>query len=407
MKFFFLFALVVLLFACGEDSAEIPTPTDSLPVVSDFIINDIGNENSSRDIQMTFKLDDNLTSVTANKIVFAKAEKTLSAEEAKALAENQAIAFDLTNEVNLQAAEDIADSDGDLLTEGVEYKAYILFENASNNEVVASSTFSLVNQTLVSTLANARADEDITLDAAGNLYANGGSVTTNAIFKITTEGDLSTFTNTAKYPVGGAFDQTGNFYYSNFQSTDINKVDPNGQLSTFVSDGRFTGGGGLLITNDGTIYNTFFSQNRIFKITTDGIISELLTSSLLSGPIGMTYDREREIAYVANWNDGKIFRIESDNTLALVADTPANIGHISYANDHFYITGGRQNKVYQVNQAGEIVEEIGTGIEISEDGTAATASFAGTNGIEATPDGKIVYATDGGTKIRKIVMKRL
>ncbi len=93
---------------------------------------------------------------------------------------------------------------------------------------------------------------------------------------------------------------------------------------------------------------------------------------------------------MANWNNGKIYRIASDNPLALVATTPASIGHISYANCHFYITGGQQNKVYQINEAGEIVEEIGTGTKVNVYGNATTTSFAGTNGIEATPDGKDV-----------------
>lgn len=407
-KSFFLFTISVCLVACGSDElTEVPTPTDPFPIVSNFVVQDVGNDNSSSDLQIAFRLDNSLVPISSHKIVFAKAAKNLTPVEAKALTGNRSIDFEIKSRIDLNLDQGIADSDGDLLTEGLDYKAYIFFENATDNEMIASTTFSILNQTVVLTLASVGADEDISLDSEGNLYVNGGSVSKKNVFKITPKGAVTPFMTSADYPVGSTFDKDGNFYVSNFESTNIYKIDNNNQLSTYITDGRFTGGGGLLVTNDGTLYNTFFSQKKISKITPDKAVSELLSSNKLSGPIGMTYDQEKEIAYVANWNDGKIFRIESDNTLSLVADTPASIGHISYANGHFYITGGMQNKVYQINETGNLVEEIGTGANASVDGTSATASFAGTNGIEATPDGKIVYVTDGGSKIRKIIMKRL
>jgi DNA-binding beta-propeller fold protein YncE len=205
--------------------------------------------------------------------------------------------------------------------------------------------------------------------------------------------------------VGIALDTEGKIYSSNFNNTTIKKTTPVGVTSNLVTNNLLTGGGGLAFDNDGNLFNTFFSSATLYKIT-NGVVTEFTTSNLFNGPVGLTYDKVRGELYVASFNSGKILNVAVDGTVTEVADTPATIGHLAYANDHFYVTGWNEHKVYKVSLTGAIVETIGRGTNADLDGPAASAQFSQPNGIAVSPDGRYVFVSQGNGKLRKIIMAR-
>jgi hypothetical protein len=60
----------------------------------------------------------------------------------------------------------------------------------------------------------------------------------------------------------------------------INPVTSTGVTSVFVTDERLFRGGGIILDNDGALYNTFWAINTIYRITAAGV-ENYLTSDLL------------------------------------------------------------------------------------------------------------------------------
>ncbi len=128
----------------------------------------------------------------------------------------------------------------------------------------------------------------IVFDTAGNLYVDGG----NQVVKFDTQGNRTTFASggglsTAK---GMAFDSAGNMYVASFGSSSIQKVDPQGHVTSFATagsglstptflaireDGRYSsdwhkvaGGGGISIgTNGQQLVNGTAGQHDAGSLT--------------------------------------------------------------------------------------------------------------------------------------------
>ncbi len=406
IKLFFAFAITTACESNSEPETKAPTP---IPIASNFKVTDTANEGNSTDIKIAFNLTGEIGFITTSKLIISKASKTVTPSQIETFKNDQFTEFTPKNTVEIQLTKILKDTDGDLIKENLDYVVHLVLSNKDQSLLTPSvKSFQLKNETLVTTLVeNIAATEDISIDADLNLYVNGGAISnekSSNVFKVTPKGAISILTNEVSQPVGNTFDNQGNLLVTLFGTNSIYKVAPNGTQIQIVNDSRFFGGGGIIVLKDGTILNTFWAARKIFKIAKDLSISEI--NIPINGFIGFTHDKENDIPYLGNFNNGKIFKLETDNTLTEIADTPASIGHISYANKHFYVTGFEQHKIYKVGLDGTIVEEIGTGVTGSSDGLANTATFQNPNGIEATPDGKIVYTTGADLKIRKIILKR-
>lgn len=395
---------IILFQSCDKNNEPLGV---KFPTLNNIVLKDVGNANSGEDINVSFSLGANWESVTSGKLAITKDDKTLSLAEAQNLAGSKIADFTPNRLVNFDLPSEIKDSDGNLLIEDVVYNIYILLEIGDAGILSSPVSITTTNETVVRTLAQLDADEDISLDSDGNIYVNGGSKSENAIYKVTPSGEFSKFSTSLAYPVGNCFDGEGNLMVTNFQSTEIVRITPTGTSSVLVSDDRLTGGGGIVTDNNGFIYNTFVTQDKIYKISREGEVEEFLKSELLKGPIGLAFDEKTETLYIANYADGKILKLNKDNTLTEIADVDDNIAHLSLANEHFYVSGILRHKVYKLTLDGNLVETVGTGEASSKDGPISIATFNSPNGIEATPDGKVVYVTQyQGSNLRKIILKR-
>ncbi len=406
-----LFFILIITSSCSssDDTPENKMITP-LPTVSELVITDTANEGNSTDLKISFDLTGEVSTISSSKLIISKASTTLQASQISALKEDQFEEFSAKNTTEIYVSKVLKDTDGDIIKEDTNYTMHLALSN-TDQTILSPSTksFQFKNETIVTTLVESiEAGEDISLDSDLNLYVNGGGSDQNGqspnIFKVTPEGDVSIFNNEVKQAVGNTFDNEGNLLATLFGTNIIYKITADGTKSEIVNDSRFFGGGGIVSLNDGVILNTFWGARKIFKIESDLSISEINIPT--NGFIGFTHDKENNIAYLGNFNTGKIFKLEDDYSITEIADTPASIGHFSYANKHFYLTGFEQHKIFIVGLDGTIVEEIGTGVAGSSDGSATTATFQNPNGIEATPDGKIIYVSGGSSKIRKILPKR-
>ncbi|KAA1245260.1 YncE family protein [Aquimarina sp. RZ0] len=405
-----LLLISLLLFSCSLTDDVSGVPDTSVIKVTEIYATDSGNENNSSDITIKLKITKGIPEIKKMYVLFSKESTSLHSRDVPGLADRVFWEITPNESIDEQIQEILYDSHGDLIKEGTHYRPHILIKTNNYRTYLVSGkeSFQLQNETLVTDLkitsGNIMADEDIALDDDFNLYVNGGGSNESITYKINPQGEVQEFSTSLKYPVGCTVGPDKTVYVTNFRSTDIFAIDAYGVENVLVSDPQLVGGGGIIINNDGEIFNTFFAVKKIFKISNNKV-EEFVSSSLLDGPVGLTYDKVRDHIYVSNFLDGKIFRVEADGTLNEVAKSPSSIGHVSYANDHLHVTGVLEHKVFRLNTAGDIVDVIGTGAVGTVNGTAATASFTNPNGIEATPDGKFAYITSNGI-VRKIIFKR-
>ncbi|WP_340199801.1 hypothetical protein [Ascidiimonas sp. W6] len=407
-KYFLLWGLLIFILGCSSMDDGDKEPSDSISFVS-FEALDRENLGNGADVYINYSIASDVSLIKELRLLVSKT--TISIEEAIQVTNPNYGVLTISESNQEMLSKNLSDIEGNLVNEDINYYVYILGilkDSEASPELSPVAELMLVNEIAVTTpklSGSFFAMEDIVIDSEGTLYVNGGGINQDLLYKVTKDGESSVLNNKMNFGVGITLDDEGNIYTSSFTSTVIKKITPEGEATDFVVDTRLVGGGGLTFDANGNLFNCFYSSTKLFKITA-GLVEEYTTSTLFNGPVGITYVQEQDKLYVSSFNDGKIFEIGSDSSIKEIADTPASIGHLSYADGYFYVTGYIENKVYKVSLEGVVAATIGTGAFSELDGTADKATFSQPNGIEVTPDGKYVYVTQGSGTLRKIILER-
>jgi sugar lactone lactonase YvrE len=182
----------------------------------------------------------------------------------------------------------------------------------------------------------------VALDFAGNLYIGGSGV----VRKVTPGGIISTLAGTGVYGYSGdggpanaaqlggtlgvAVDNSGNVYIADEAEARLRKVSPEGVITTIVAgNGIYVQA--LTIDSAGDIY--FGANDRqVYRISAAGVISAVtgapngplptgptLASAASIGTVaGLAFDAAGNL-YLADSDDGMVFRISSDGIIEPVA----------------------------------------------------------------------------------------
>jgi trimeric autotransporter adhesin len=208
------------------------------------------------------------------------------------------------------------------------------------------------------TNAQLKSPKGVAVDSAGNLYIADGM----RICKVTTAGIISTLagpgtfgliglsgdggraTETPIFPADVAIDSAGNIYIT--EKTRIRKVTPEGIISTVAGIGTagFSGDGGLAtaaqlkapkgvaVDSAGNLYFADSQNNRIRKVTTEGIIStvagngtaglsgdgDLATAAQLNHPQGVAVDSAGNL-FIADAGNNRIRKATPEGIISTVA----------------------------------------------------------------------------------------
>jgi uncharacterized protein (TIGR03437 family) len=201
-----------------------------------------------------------------------------------------------------------------------------------------------------------------------------------------------------RYPLGVAVSRNGTMFIAEAFGNRVRKVSPNGIMTTVAGDGScggFSGDGGpaasarlyspeaLAVGNNGDLYIADIGNQRVRKVSSDGIISTLAGD----GTAGFSGDGGRATA--------AHLRMDCGNTSCggVAVDGHGNV----------FIADGGNNRVRRVSPEGIITTVAGNGIYgFSGDGGQATSSQLETPRGLAVDSTDNLFIAEGYGRIRKV-----
>jgi trimeric autotransporter adhesin len=247
---------------------------------------------------------------------------------------------------------------------------------------------------------------DITVDQAGDLFI--ADTFNNRIRRVDAQGIISTFAGTGTYGYGGdggdaaaaalaypyglATDTAGNLYIADFSNNRIRKVTPQGIISTIAGTGVWGAAGDegpamqaqlasptdVAVGADGSLYIADYNNNEIRRVHSDGVIERLCGT----GVAGYGGD------------DGPAEDAQLDHPARIALDAQDNM-----------IIGDGNGRVRRVDAATAVITTIaGTGNSGTEGdgGPAIAANLYSATGIAVDAGAHLYIAQSEGARVRVV-----
>jgi sugar lactone lactonase YvrE len=185
---------------------------------------------------------------------------------------------------------------------------------------------------------------------------------------------------------------------------------------------------GIAIGNDGVVYISDAGEsNRIRKLTFDGLVTTLAggvegyadgagSQASFNTPSGLALDQTGNL-YVADTSNNRIRKITPQGLVSTVAgegtaglvDGPASearfdgpIGIAVDSRDDIYIADTYNDRIRKITPAGQVSTVAGAGRPGYADGKASAALFDTPSGLVVTAAGDLIIADTGNNRLRKI-----
>lgn len=239
---------------------------------------------------------------------------------------------------------------------------------------------------------------------AGPAAGTSTSGSTNGVVSVATFNGLA----------NAAFDQNGNMYVVDKTNRCVRKITVNGVVSTVISSSYLTSPRGIAVDLYNSVYVSDDTQNNIIKMDQWGSISTFVSG--LSQPIGLCIDNTNRL-YVACFGNNKIMTFDPYASSSILAGSGAAssvdgtgasatfngpYGIAVDAQKNAYVTELNGNKIRKISGIGVVTTLAGSGSSGDSDGTGAAASFNMPISIAVDSSYTLYVADNGNNKIRKI-----
>ncbi len=187
-------------------------------------------------------------------------------------------------------------------------------------------------------------------------------------------------------PMGVAVDADGNVYVADQKNHKIKKISEAGLVSTLAgsgvkgdadgtgADAQFDNPSDVAVDASGNVYVADLQNQKIRKITADGLVTTLAGSGI-----------EGDV-------DGPGASAQFDAPLGIAVDASGNV----------YVADADNYKIRIITPAGEVSTLAGNGIEGDVNGTGSAARFRGTRGVAVDANGNVYVADANNHKIKRI-----
>ncbi len=307
----------------------------------------------------------------------------------------------------------------------------------------------------VATSAQVSRPYGVAFDKTGNLYI--ADPVYGAIRRVTPDGIISTAFQmpNSGAPTGLAVDSAGNLYIADQWNSLVLKVSPGGTVINLAGTGTagFSGDGGpaasaqlnaprgVAVDAGGNLYIADALNNRIRKVSSDGIITTLAgngslgysgdgglaVNAQLSGPRGLAVDGNGNL-FIADFDNNTVRKISASGIITTVAGngvagfsgdgfaaTKAQLnGPWGVAVDHagnLFIADSANNRVRKVSSSGIISTVAGNGtapepsfnpMPVGDGGPAISSELSSPLGVTVDASGNLYIADSGDNVVRKV-----
>lgn len=296
-------------------------------------------------------------------------------------------------------------------------------------------------------------------DTAGNAYIadsinhriqkvdTGGNVTTLAgTGTLGTGGDGVATGSALNRPVGVVPDNNGNVYIADSENHRVQKVDTDGNVSTFAGTGTLGAGAdgpatssalnrptGLFLDAAGNLYITDTNNHRVRRVDTNGNITTvagtgtlgpggdgLATGSALHYPVDIALDLAGNL-YIADGQNHRVQKVDTDGNVTTVAGTgafgaggdgPATGSALNWpygvevdSAGYLYIADSYNHRIQQVDLDGNVSTIAGTGITgAGGDGPATGSALDFPSGISLDSHRNVYIADTNNHRIQLVTV---
>ncbi len=242
------------------------------------------------------------------------------------------------------------------------------------------------------------------------------------------------------YPRGLAVATDGTVYVADTGNNCIRKISVEGVVSTLAGNGikgfadglgtsaQFSSPWGLAVAADGTVYVTEIYDNRIRKITADGLVTTLsestfgFTDGLVSiaqfnQPADLSIDADGTL-FIADTYNNSIRKITTDNMVTTLVGGTMGFGNgigtsarfhypqgISVASDGtIFVVDTGNHSIRKISVEGMVTTLAGQWFPGSADGPGASALFKSPSDLTVANDGTVFVADHANHRIRRITV---
>ena len=288
----------------------------------------------------------------------------------------------------------------------------------------------------------------LAIDRAGNLFvADAGD--NNRIVQVAPSGAITILAGQREgfadgagpaaafhTPSALAIDSAGNLVVADTGNHAIRKVTPAGVVTTLAGNGqpgysdgagsaaRFNGPVGVALDKDGNVFVADTYNDRIRRITPDGMVSTVagdgvpgdLDGAALAArfdtPTALVVDEAGDVL-VADTQNGAIRKITLAGVVSTLARSPLDAeqplmrrpGSLALTHDGFLYVGDlARGRILQVSPDGQLRGLTGIGIDFHA-GDERAARFARPSGIALGPDGSLYVADALKRALRKVARR--
>jgi sugar lactone lactonase YvrE len=189
-----------------------------------------------------------------------------------------------------------------------------------------------------------------------------------------------------KEPTGVAADSAGNVYVADWSNNRIRKISPDGVVTTFAGSGdraysdgtgeaaKFAGPNGVALDSAGNIYVADRFNHRIRKISPAGVVTTIAGST-------------------EGYADGPVAEAKFNQPTGVTVDSAGNV----------YVADTGNHRIRKISSAGAVTTIAGSGTAgFADNATGTSAQFNRPFGVAVDSTGNVYVADYDNHRIRKI-----